>query len=251
MNDTCYSPLAIDLMSQQRSSPPKNPLAQPVPVGQKGSRRESPTRPVSSRWPWRSITRHEFSAWKKRIKRRLEWVIGIIIVTMFCPFISDLQPTHHAAGGHINIIMGKASCKRGKLCEGQFVTGEDDSSLRDMGKEKRKEGKHAWTARIEDSFGRPWLLFRACRWKEFLAAHLCDLQRRKSFPYTFRRAELCFCFQELFLRRQRREGGPFSEERAAATLKKCPPPPKVAGAEMPTFLAMLEETFFPPLFHPD
>ena len=58
-------PNAIVRMSQHASSPPKKPRAHPVPVGQKGSKRLSPTKDVKSLWPCLSMTRHEFSAWKK------------------------------------------------------------------------------------------------------------------------------------------------------------------------------------------
>ena len=59
-------PNAIVRMSQHASSPPKKPRAHPVPVGQKGSKRLSPTKDVKSLWPCLSMTRHEFSAWKRK-----------------------------------------------------------------------------------------------------------------------------------------------------------------------------------------
>ena len=73
-------PKAKVLINQQASNPPLKPRGHPVPVGQKGSRRLSPTKQVNSRWPWRSVTRQEFSAWKKRDKNFVKMTNNLLTV---------------------------------------------------------------------------------------------------------------------------------------------------------------------------
>ena len=64
--------MILDLMSHPQSRAERNPRAQPVPSGQNGWRRESPTMVLSSGCPFRTFTRAATRAAYRLVKSKMQ-----------------------------------------------------------------------------------------------------------------------------------------------------------------------------------